>query len=336
MCSINDCFIIESGYWIDKANNRFKRKEFLPQKLIRSVILKRNNCGIFQTAYRYNIEDQDKAYLYGGLYLDFDSTEFEQARKDAIKTVSYLKIVFNLSYPDEQLRIYFSGNKGFHIIVPGEVLGVQPRNDLNEVFKTIALTIDKYIDNGTLDLQIYDKKRLFRIENSEHEKTGLYKIELTLEELRNLTEVEIKNLAKSPRSMENRDYILSIEANKMLQTFIERTSVRLNDFKNIKSDGTLKYTPPCILKILDEGAKQGQRNNTIATLASFFKSNGKDLKEAAEIIEIWNNEKLSGPVGISELKKTVRSIYCTEKSYGCSSIKAMSLCVSEKCRFKKS
>lgn len=337
MCKIDDCFIIETGYWINKNKNIFKRNDFVPYNLLNVVTKKRNNFGVFKTTFRYDNEDQDNAHLYGDFYLDFDSDNFELVRQDALKALSYLKIVFNMRLLDEQVQIYFSGNKGVHIIVPGEVLGITPRKDLNEVFKTIAEAISQYTTNKTIDLKIYDKKRLFRIPNSKHEKTGLHKVEIKLDELRYDSEQTIRNKAIEPRFtyVLDKKYDLCKEASKMYETFIERTQVRLNDFKNIKSNGTLKYTPPCILKILEDGAMEGQRNHTIAILASFFKSNGKNLDEALEIIERWNGEKCTKPTPIPELRKTTRSLYSTDKSFGCSSIKALELCVSEECRFKK-
>ena len=337
MCKREDCFIIETGYWIDKNKNIFKRNEFLPDTLLNILITKRDNCGIFKTTFSYDTENQDEANLYGDFYLDFDSDNFELVRQDALRAISYLKIVFRMNIISKQVKIYFSGNKGVHIIVPGEVLGITPRKDLNEVFKTMAEAISKYSNNKTIDLKIYDKKRLFRVANSKHEKTGLHKVEISIDELRYSSEEEIKNIAKHPRYtyMLEKKYELCKDASKMFESFIEKTQVRLNDFKNIKSSGTLRYTPPCILNILENGAIEGQRNHTIAILASFFKSSGKNLDEALEILERWNGERNTSPTPIAELRKTTRSLYNIDKTYGCSAIKSMELCIDEGCKFKK-
>lgn len=335
MCKIEDCFLIEAGYWLDKEKSIFKRNDFLPATLIRSVIEKRKNIGVFQTTFRYNTENQDEAILYGDFYLDFDSDNFEKARKDALKSVSYFKIVFNLPDVENHMKIYFSGNKGFHIIVPAVVLDIKPCKNLNEIFKTLALAISSHVDNDTVDLRIYDNKRLFRIPNSKHEKSGLHKVEITLSELKYYTERDIKSIAESNRILKDRTFRESTSASKMFKTFIDRTEIRLKDFKNIKSKGNLRYTPPCISTILQEGAVSGQRNDTIAVLASFFKSTGKDLKDTTEVLLEWNNEVNSDPTPEAELKKTTRSIYNTEKTYGCSRIKELGICSEKDCKFKK-
>lgn len=335
MCKVSDCFLMETGYWIDKSRGIFKRNMFMPYDLTNALRESRGNKGIFTTAYRYDDEEQDKANLYGDFYLDFDSEDFELVRKDVIKAVSYLKVVFRLKDIDDRCNIFFSGGKGAHIVVPAEALGIEPDNKLNEIFKTIAIAINEFIDNKTLDMRIYDKKRLFRVPNSIHESSGLYKIPISYEEIRELSQEEIKELAKSPREIPVVKRELQREASNMYKLFIERTTKRVLSFKNIKSNGTLKYTPPCIERILEDGAMNGKRNNTIAILASFYKASGKDMKEAVDLISKWNNEKNSMPTPQSEVNKTIRSIYEREGLFGCSAIKTMDLCYDQDCKFKK-
>lgn len=335
MCSIDDCYLVEGGYWIDKVKHKFRRNLIMPDFCSTSTLRsQRNNTGIFKTAYRYNIADQDKAELYGDFYLDFDSTSFELVRKDALKALSYLKIVFNLDI-DNSCQIFFSGNKGVHIVVPAEVLGVTPNNNLNDVYKTIAEALFDYIDNKTLDLRIYDKKRMFRIPNSIHEVTGFYKVNISLKELRYESYTNIKQMASAKRDIAEVNRTLNNAAHNIFDSFIEKTKNKIAKFNNIKSNGTLKYTPPCIKEILDNGAQEGQRNNTIAIVASFYKACGKDMEEAVKEMAEWNEIKTSNPVSNYELRRTVQSIYVSEMQFGCSSIKNLGLCSDEYCKFKK-
>lgn len=335
MCEIKECYLMETGYWIDKKRGIFKRNMFMPHDLTNALRDMRGNKGIFKTAYRYDTEEQDSAYLYGDFYLDFDSTDFELVRKDVIKAVSYLKVVFRMKDIDNRCNIFFSGGKGAHIVVPAEAFGIEPDPKLNEVFKTIAEAINEFIDNKTLDMRIYDRKRLFRVPNSIHESSGLYKIPISYEELRELSQEEIKELATKPRKVPDVKRELQREAANMYKLFIERTTKRILSFKNIKSSGTLNYTPPCIERILEDGAMNGKRNNTIAILTSFHKASGKDMKEAIDIISKWNVEKNSMPTSQSEINKTIKSIYERESLFGCSAIKSLELCYDEGCKFKK-
>lgn len=335
MCAIDDCYLVEGGYWIDKIKHQFKRNLIMPDFCcINTLRNQRNNTGIFKTAYKYNIADQDKAELYGDFYLDFDSTDFELVRKDAIKALSYLKIVFNIDINNNCL-IFFSGNKGAHIIIPAEVLGVTPNNNLNDIYKTIAEALFDYIDNKTLDLRIYDKKRMFRIPNSIHEVTGLYKVNITLDELRTSPYQTIKTIAKTTRRIIKIDKTFNRVANSIFNNFIEKSNAKIESYKNIKSSGTLKYTPPCITEILEDGALNGQRNNTIAILASYYKASGKDMKDCMDLMSEWNELKTANPVSGYELKRTIQSIYTSDMQFGCSSIKNLGLCSKQYCKFKK-
>lgn len=334
MCEIKDCFLIEAGYWIDKEKQIFKRKEILPASLVNAIRLKRNNKGVFATAYTYDIEDQNNANLYGDFYLDFDSKDFEEVREDVIMAMSYIKVVFKIDELDK-CQIFYSGNKGMHIIVPAKVLGIKPDKKLNEIFKVVAKAISDYTKNKTLDLRIYDNKRMFRMPNSIHESTGRHKVFLTYEEVKSLSIDDINNIASEPREIPEKCTTLSLEANKMFKMFKERAEKAILEFSNIKSNGTLKYTPPCIIEILESGAIDGKRNNTIAILSSFYKASGKDLKETLELLNSWNEEKNSKPTPKGELIKTATSIFQREHSFGCSAIKSLELCKDEECKFKK-
>lgn len=335
MCDIADCYLSEYGYWLDKPNHKFRRNFIVPNfcstKIVREL---RNNVGIFKTAYVYDIRDQDKANMYGDFYLDFDSTEFELVRSDALKALSYLKIVFGIDIENGCL-IFFSGNKGLHIIVPAETLGIEPNGKLNEVFKVIAEALYDFIDNKTLDLRIYDKKRMFRIPNSIHESTNLHKVNITIDELRNYNHQDIKDIAKGTRVVRNVNKSYSSIAHKTYNAFVEKAETKVNSYKNIKGSGTLRYLPPCITEILADGAQSGQRNNTVAILASYYKATGKDLVTAMKELTEWNDEKNSPALSKYELERTLQSIYVGEGQFGCSSIKNLNLCSKEYCKFKK-
>lgn len=335
MCSIDDCYLVEGGYWINKDKHKFKRNLIMPDFCCVKVLKdKRKNKGIFKTAYRYNIHDQDKAYLYGDFYLDFDSTDFELVRADALKALSYLKIVFHIDINSNCL-VFFSGNKGTHITIPAEVFGIEPNKNLNNIYKTIAETLFEYVDNKTLDLRIYDNKRMFRIPNSIHEVTGLHKVNITIDELKDSPYEYIKTIAKSKRKIKSVNRTYNDQAHSIFNNFIEKTNEKVANYKNIKSNGTLKYTPPCIAEILEYGAQNGQRNNTCAVVASFYKASGKDMEECMKIMTEWNETKTSHPVSNYELNRTISSIYYSNNQFGCSSIKNLGLCSKEYCKFKK-
>ena len=275
------------------------------------------------------------------MYFDLDNKDltdstkeeeaFELIREDAKKIIAILEAIFYV--PQEQLEIYFSGGKGLHILVPYQILGIQPRNDLNNIFRMIAMDIKKYLANDTLDTGIYDKKRLFRLPNSIHGKTGLHKIPLTAVEIRTLSFADIKLLASQPRQIEVNKPIYSTRSNRMYNKFIDSWKEELRKIEARRNEGSgdvhYTYTPPCINRILNDGIKEGNRNNTIAVLASHYKQSGLSEAECTNRMEKFNKEFVMPPLANNEIYRTVQSIYNAEYKYGCRTLIGMGLCSTE-------
>ena len=74
-----------------------------------------NNTDIFKSVQEYEEIGSDSTT--SPLFFDFDSTDIAVSQKDTIKVVEYLQ---QYTTPE----IYFSGNKGFHVIVRQEVVGI--------------------------------------------------------------------------------------------------------------------------------------------------------------------------------------------------------------------
>lgn len=336
MCHVNECYLVEVGFGFNSNGEKgFSRGNYIPYRTINLFVENRNRYSVFCSAYRYNNTEISKSDLYGDLYLDFDDiNNFENVRQDALTAISYFKIAYRI---DEQLiKIFYSGNKGLHLIIPAEIFGIEPMPLLNGVFKSIATSIKTYTKYKTIDTQIYDNKRMFRIPNTIHEKSKLYKIPLTVEELRNLTETDIKNLAQQPRNIQsNVIYELNHLAQKQFQKAIEEYYVYDKESKKDRRFKTIyNFTPPCIQYILENGAEEGQRNITIACLTGFCKNSGKSLNETIEFISEWN-QKNTKPTGEQEMKKTIKSIFMGEKLYGCSTLKTLSVCNEAQCKLSK-
>lgn len=331
--------IVEVGYWVDPKRHLFTRGKYCLVEQLDQFIQYRQNVGIFKTVFSYNQMEIDNALLYGDLYFDFDALgQFEKARQDAIMTIAFLKTVFKI--PEEQVQIFFSGSKGVHLIVPAHVLGIEPCSNLNQTYRYIAKQANQYLKNQTLDLMIYDKKRLFRIPNTIHEKTGLHKIELSLSDLRGLPFERIQEKAIHPQQMRKKNtpstnsfahkqyHYYREEALKELELLTKKSNQR-------QSNQVLRCTPPCINHLLEQGAKEGFRNNTVAALASFYKSKGYSLNEANDELIQWNQEKNSPPLSEREITRTTQSIFYGYSRYGCNKLKELSVCEVAKCQLKK-
>lgn len=337
MLSENECRLLEVGYGYYTKDNerRFHRGDYILCEEITKFIDAHNHRDTFHTAYRYNCDDMEKASLFGDFYLDLDDeNNFENVRADAKAVLSYFKIVYQINPSD--IDIFFSGKKGLHLIVPAHILGVEPDHHLNEIFKFIATSVSSYTPHKTVDLKIYDNRRLFRIPNTIHGDTGLYKIPITIDDLINSSIEDIKSKATHPvPKIHIKTYDTNNTARKAYQSAVEECARVMKEMrKDKKYNISIDFIPPCIQHILEDGAPVGSRNITIACLTSFYRAYGKSMNETVELISEWNSKNQT-PTGISELKRTVQSMFSGQKMFGCSTLKTLTTCEPDKCKFGK-
>ena len=293
----------------------------------------------FQCLYRYSDMTED-ALLYAPFYLDLDAditTEQKYAKIKPYVMRAWLYLTQRLGLKPEEVGLYFSGSKGFHLTVDPRFLGIKPVKDLNVIYKALALHLYSSYYIPIIDLRIYDKRRLFRMPNTINSKTGLYKVPLTIQQFYDFSYEELTDYASDPHPLPEQKPAVNISAARL---FKERTASYNKQAKHKKPD--IVYTIPeekqellpCIKQILEDGAVRGARNNTLIILASGLLQSGYKLEEVQQLVTEWNqiNEP---PLDTHELEATVRSAYLMLRNgrrYGCSSIKELGLCASNTCR----
>lgn len=329
------------GNYIINNEKVFGRKVYIHPSDIQKTIKKRfNNRDAYTTNYLYNEEDQNSSDIIGPLYLDLDGDihdeeSYKKVKQDALTTISFIKT--HLKVPKEYIRLYFSGNKGFHIIIPHVVFGIQPCKDLNSKYKTIALEIKKHTLNQTIDTAIYDKKRLIRLPHTINGKTGLYKVPLTEEILRASTYNSIKLYASCDRSIEVTEASL-IETCRLAFNEMTKPKEKVKRKTNTNFVNPNFEIPLCVKYIYANGAIQGSRNNTLIILASALLQKGMELEECIDRMNEWNEEKNEPALNSSEVEATVRSAYrnlVDGRRYGCASIQELGMCVGQQCKLYK-
>lgn len=267
------------------------------------------NKDYYYSIYKYSEENKkqfDETGTVSGmndlttdmLVFDFDSTDLEKARFDCVELVTRLK---KYSIPEESIILYFSGGKGFHVLVKTDT-----QFD-SSTLKKLCKVIGK--DLKTMDSVIYNDNRILRMPQTKHPKTGLFKTRIALDELRELTIEEIKDLCKEQYD-DDMDYPM-VKLPKSVLSLIEQKeekveeSTLLNDLdlsKKPKDISAWKYA-------LTQGFfPPGQRSNALMILASTYKAKGfpaevtyRMLKGVIELqsrrhkeepfdkSEIWNN-----------------------------------------------
>jgi hypothetical protein len=338
----DDWYLEMGGNYVIQNDKVFGRNIYVSLDDIDSVRERFKNRDVFATIFIYNHEDQDQSDLYGPLYVDLDLTinteiDYEKIKKDLSLVVTSLTTFYHV--PLEFIKIYFSGHKGFHVIVPPEVFGIEPNRELNGIFRFIATDLKNISLFKTVDTGIYDNKRLLRLPNSVHSETELYKVPVSYEFIRASTWSDIQQYASEPHDMDYSeprpmaDACLKFE--EMYKGFKKEQESLSNRSLGIRKGGPLL---PCIQYILDNGVSKGQRNNTTVALASALFQNGIEFEEVVKKIESWNSEKNSPRLSDKEIMTTVKSAYSyilSGKGYGCRAIKGLELCEKTNCRINK-
>lgn len=175
---------------------------------------KYHNSGIYSSIFQYDNRDLDKATRLGSLYFDFDSSDGEEARGDTLTTA---KFFFDM-LPDEAIRIYFSGKKGFHLEIEALALGITGSRELPDVFRYIANHLSSLLSLTTLDFVCYDVRRMWRLPNSKHQSTGLFKRLIRLEDLSKPIE-DIQKIAQTPSEYEVPEQIFNMKGNEWYREF---------------------------------------------------------------------------------------------------------------------
>lgn len=128
------------------------------------------------------------------LWFDIDRNEFEQATIDARRLACGLASRYAI---DDELLVFFSGSKGFHLGLPTSLWGPLPGPSFAGHCRAYAESIASLHQVG-IDLSVYDRVRAFRAPNSKHPKTGLHKRRVLLDELLHLEPSRLRGLASEP------------------------------------------------------------------------------------------------------------------------------------------
>jgi KaiC/GvpD/RAD55 family RecA-like ATPase len=279
-------------------------------KNVLDLVRKHPNQDYYTSLYTYNdkhVEQFKRTKSLKGitdvktsrLFFDFDSSADPSiAQKDTIEALNRL-LEFGVS--EENIRIYFSGNKGFHL----------------DVFLKERLTRQEFVNivfNVAGDLQTFDttinaEQRILREPFSKHPKSKLYKIPIVSSELKKLSIAEIRELAKDINifDLDNFTSPDPVSLTDSLNVLKEQTYKKINpvvlvDIKGFNTQDLDKERCPPWMSMdrfaLSEGffygsgnANVGERNKVFMILAATYRHNGFDAKQAAALLEITSTKQ---------------------------------------------
>jgi KaiC/GvpD/RAD55 family RecA-like ATPase len=257
------------------------QRELVEESKLRSRLLelydKQPNKDYYVSVFKYNqnhfnLFKQTKSLAgitdnkASSIVFDFDDdANIDNAKKDAVKVVERLE---KDGITSENINIYFSGGKGFHLEV-----------NTNEEFSREELINIREVYSGDLestDSVIKDNQRILRSVFSKHNETGLYKIPLTFKELKDLSVKDIKMLAADPDDSRydldsqkcdikiNTPQVIKNNAKPRVKEKVAKSSDKIDFSKNKTGLTNAKYA-------LSQGYfDKGERHEAVMILAATF------------------------------------------------------------------
>lgn len=308
--------------WVDYAPDGVKSRNNMVKP--DSIVLPEDPIGVYRSIFRFSedfahhvkdtgsVSKSEKFLAYADeLIFDIDNGDLNTALESTRSLMARLRDTYGVSA--DQVSIWFSGKKGFHVGIPAELIGWEPATDIHVIAKTMAKEIAGDIP---IDLKIYDKTRLLRMEGSIHQDSGLYKVRL--DPLWFIASADIELITDKAKG--NDQWVPATETEMSLNQMLHELYVGCK----AKKGGKKVLTRPCIEKLL-LGSVDGVRDEAAIRLASHFRSEGLSREEAEIRLMLWNDLN-SPPMQESEITRKVQSAYENDYKYSCKDVLLKSNC----------
>jgi hypothetical protein len=251
----------------------------------------------FDERYKHHCEKTGSVSGFKGIcYADWLPFDIDEKKLDLAygKTKEAIELL-RVNYDVDAVYLYFSGCKGFHILLPAELFGgFYPSQSLPACFKLMVKEmLEKYCD-----LSIYEINRLFRIEQTVNSKSGLYKIPLSMSEFSKGLDF-IKELAKKPHKVEFPPYSDCVENEELRELYL-----KLKDVETDRDSSSHEE----FWTAIDQGVVDGARDVTATRYAGLLKSKGMGKNDVFSILRGWNLMN-KPPLEEGQLMKVIDSIF---------------------------
>lgn len=285
-------------YYTWKEHGYFKGQDLLSIHQIKSLLSHRKvqQPETFVTIQDYNNNGE---IVRCPLYFDIDSPDLVDAYETMQELVENLQDYFSL-----ESHVWFSGGKGFHVILPIEIR--------HSRCHTIAGAVARRFCTE-LDTSVYRTRSMWRVNNTYNEDAGKYKIKVNSTDA--LTDIYEASQACNNLNTRQVDYI----ANAFEYDHVVTALYELNKPKKSiapKSGSFLGNMPPCLRTLWDMDAPpEGQRHQLAHLIARHAHRSGLTEEEALGLFrthKFWNN------IREHDYAKVIFSVYNTKKdAIGC-------------------
>ena len=258
-----------------------------------------------ETAVEYVNSNGSLKNFFGVRYIDKIPIDIDKQDRSDAKTLDILRgIILELEeshITTSHFQSYFSGS-GYHLILSGALFNFKEGNDLPYIVKQ---TLKKLFPE--IDASIYMRTGIYRLQHTLNQKTDLYKIPLTRDEVMNKEPEEIKELAKTPRL----DFKYhTLEGSGEFEHLIVKEVPDIRVFNKISEPNKII---PCVQSMLNQGAKEGSRHITAMRIISHFKRHGIPSHYCKVSMLHWNNKSMPE----NSIMEMVENVYNRNYKYGC-------------------
>lgn len=315
---------------------------------------------IFQTISHYEGQDTGSSQI-SNLCFDWDVSgddwigNFERCR---VAVLTAIEFFWDLGLDENEIRVFFSGGRSYHLEIPYQCLGIEPKIELNRFMKLLALDVNEYIidKNGDYALEIddslYANPKMYRTPNSRYPKGedypphGTYKIDLNHKQVQEIERIEeLWELAREPKPpLYDTDVFSTYEPKPDAVEWYQEIKEQFDEYKETTEhvptyidDDTIKLMddlPACIKDLRTNGIKEiDTRNKATLCDACWCKSSGINENKAFQTINAWV-QKI--PMSLSDTpkgkkreyatKSVIKSVYGNDKyKFSCGAAKKLGL-----------
>ena len=255
--------------------------------------------------------DRDKRVVESDFIIDLDGVPLEAVREAYLAVNHYV----------ERPLLYYSGSKGFHIVVPAASLNLPP-GDWTWHYEAVVQSLGIPYDPAT-----FRYRALIRVPGTVNWKTGRRKRLITLDQLDDYLD------SRAEAEYTVGDATGLAEAIKSIAVNPDIASAKDYDIDDDRWLKLTKILPPCVETLYTQGLPApGTRNQVYHILASYYRARGVSLEEATAMLEeyaLLHNANTRTPEQgrVKAARSTVKAVYHYRHKFSCREVRELGLCV---------
>lgn len=213
--------------------------------------------------------------FFGPLYFDIDQKgDLPLAIDSANRLVTRLIDEYGMDPAD--IEVFLSGSKGLHVFIQPAAFGLERSVTL---LPAIYMQMARQLYVSGMDMQVYSLRNAFRLVNVQRS-DGRYRVQVTVEELRTLTELRYRELVRQPRAEFRPPAATGTLYNQLHVLFEHATQLARKAQREVKDSSAVyapvlrqhfeKEPPPCMLHLAEGKRAEGKSFNEVAMQVAIF------------------------------------------------------------------